>query len=192
MKIRELVYRYALPHFLNANGLVGEGAEIGTYQGDYAELILTHWRGKKLHCIDPWRDFPDEVYCDGSNFNWGTDGKKGARVDWEEMFQKVKARLAPFPAANLIRKTSEEAAPMFRDGQLDFAYVDANHDKAREDIELWWPKVKSGGILGGHDAYDRHDDLQRCSVWSAVWDFAHKIGQKPHLTFCTSWYFLKP
>jgi hypothetical protein len=36
---------------------------------------------------------------------------------------------------------------------LDFIYVDANHtyQAVKDDIKLWYPKVKSGGIVMGHD-----------------------------------------
>ena len=39
------------------------------------------------------------------------------------------------------------------DESLDFVYIDANHayDWVVQDIELWYPKVKKGGILWGHD-----------------------------------------
>ena len=53
----------------------------------------------------------------------------------------------------MIRATSEVVADMFERESLDFVYIDANHsyDYVKEDIELWYPKVKSGGYLLGHD-----------------------------------------
>jgi hypothetical protein len=49
--------------------------------------------------------------------------------------------------------TSDEAARAIPDGTLDFVYLDARHDYASvvEDIGLWYPKVKPGGVLSGHD-----------------------------------------
>ena len=39
---------------------------------------------------------------------------------------------------------------------LDFVYVDGNHayDFVKEDIKLYYPKLKIGGVLGGHDYQD--------------------------------------
>jgi hypothetical protein len=39
---------------------------------------------------------------------------------------------------------------------LDFIYIDANHayDFVKEDIECWYPKVKPGGWVMGHDYID--------------------------------------
>ncbi|MBT5491708.1 class I SAM-dependent methyltransferase, partial [bacterium] len=36
---------------------------------------------------------------------------------------------------------------------LDFIYIDANHtyESAKEDIQLWYPKIKVGGMISGHD-----------------------------------------
>src|ERR1700687_2229425 len=51
------------------------------------------------------------------------------------------------------KMTSLEGATLFADGSLDFVFIDASHDFAsvRADIAAWWPKVKVGGVLSGHD-----------------------------------------
>jgi hypothetical protein len=58
-----------------------------------------------------------------------------------------------FPALRVLRTPSVEAARTFKDGQFDLVFIDADHseDQVRADIEAWLPKVKSGGILCGHD-----------------------------------------
>jgi len=45
------------------------------------------------------------------------------------------------------------AAQMFKDGEVSFCFIDASHveDDVRRDIETWWPKIKVGGTLAGHD-----------------------------------------
>jgi hypothetical protein len=64
--------------------------------------------------------------------------------------------------AIMVRATSEIAADMFNDNSLDFVYIDANHayDYVVQDIELWYPKVKKGGFICGHDylGLDWYDD----------------------------------
>jgi predicted O-methyltransferase YrrM len=46
-----------------------------------------------------------------------------------------------------------EAARLVEDESLDFVFIDASHKYGcvRNDIRLWWSKVRSGGWLGGHD-----------------------------------------
>ncbi len=48
---------------------------------------------------------------------------------------------------------SSSAHVLVPDDSLDFLYIDANHEYPGvcEDIQLWVPKVKIGGIIAGHD-----------------------------------------
>jgi hypothetical protein len=52
-----------------------------------------------------------------------------------------------------VRMTSLEAAGTYADNSLDFVFIDAQHDydSVHADILAWWPKVKIGGVIAGHD-----------------------------------------
>jgi predicted O-methyltransferase YrrM len=52
-----------------------------------------------------------------------------------------------------MRFLSADAAERFADESLDFVYIDANHAEpyVRQDIELWYAKIKPDGIIAGHD-----------------------------------------
>lgn len=56
-----------------------------------------------------------------------------------------------------INKTSAEAVVEFEDNTLDFVYIDGDHtyEGVKRDILLWLPKIKTDGIIGGHD-YKEH------------------------------------
>jgi hypothetical protein len=56
----------------------------------------------------------------------------------------------------MIRATSKDASNIFEDNSLDFIYIDANHayDFVKEDIRIWFPKLRKGGIFSGHDYLD--------------------------------------
>lgn len=51
--------------------------------------------------------------------------------------------------------SSLRAAALFPPASVDFVFLDAAHDEAsvRADLAAWWPRVKPGGVLAGHD-YD--------------------------------------
>ena len=51
------------------------------------------------------------------------------------------------------RRPSVEAARDFPDQSLDFAFIDARHtyEATCEDLAAWWPKVRPGGLIAGHE-----------------------------------------
>lgn len=62
--------------------------------------------------------------------------------------------MRPFGEHSIVwRMTSEKAAHAMPDNTLVFCFVNADHryEAVKQDIELWLPKVKSGGIIFGYD-----------------------------------------
>lgn len=57
----------------------------------------------------------------------------------------------------LIRSFSSDAAALIGDETADFIFVDGNHrfEFVRDDLENFWPKVRPGGYLCGHDFFMR-------------------------------------
>ena len=52
-----------------------------------------------------------------------------------------------------ILTTSVRAARLFPDETVAFCFIDADHSYASvtADLRAWWPKVRAGGMLAGHD-----------------------------------------
>ena len=48
---------------------------------------------------------------------------------------------------------SIEASKKVEDKSLDFIFIDSycSFEQAKDDIKVWYPKVKDGGIFAGHD-----------------------------------------
>jgi hypothetical protein len=120
----------------------GKGIEIGTFKGELSKEILQMWNGT-LYMLDVWRPLGGE-YVDSSNHSNFHNGVYG---DAMKNINGLEGR------GVMIRCTSEVGVNIFSDESLDFAYIDANHAYAfvKQDIALWWPKVKKGGWLCGHD-----------------------------------------
>jgi predicted O-methyltransferase YrrM len=57
-----------------------------------------------------------------------------------------------FPTTKIYTMSSKEASALIPN-ELDLVYIDADHsyESCKEDILLWSPKVKIGGIICGHD-----------------------------------------
>ena len=109
------------------------GAEIGVCEGAHAFDMLDNIKNiSKLYLVD---NFSGVLKVDQGRLNKRLDGY-GSRTTryWV---------------------TSEQAAFVIPDKSLDFVYIDANHDYKfiSQDIDLWYPKLKDGGILCGHDYY---------------------------------------
>lgn len=119
----------------------GRGAEIGTFQGAFSKHILENWGGT-LYMIDVWNSIED--YVDMSNHS---NFENKIYLDAMNSIRGMEDR------GIMIRSTSENAAQIIPNESLDFVYIDANHayNYVVQDLELWYPKVKSGGWVIGHD-----------------------------------------
>lgn len=173
-----------IPKLLEMLGLEGNGVEVGTFRGEYAAKLLETWPGH-LTVIDPWVNLPDEEYLDGCN-----------KYPMGVAYTEAMAALKPFSdQVNVKRMKSDEAVKLFADNSLDFVYLDGNHDLAHitQDINAWWPKVREGGILAGHDYLDKETDAWRCYVKTAVDSFSQDNNIAPLITIepVPSWILLK-
>jgi hypothetical protein len=119
----------------------GKGVEIGVFKGEFSNHILNNWGGT-LYMIDVWRPLGNE-YEDASNHKEHIDA-----------YQQTMENIKGFEDRGImIRASSEISANMFQDESLDFIFIDANHayDFVVDDINLWFSKLKKGGIFSGHD-----------------------------------------
>jgi hypothetical protein len=94
--------------------------------------------------VDAWYELED--YNDMSNIGLNQDAYLEAMRSINEFRDR----------AYMLRCLSKQAVDLFPDESLDFVYIDANHEYSYvvEDIKLWYPKVKKGGIVAGHDYLD--------------------------------------
>lgn len=120
------------------------GAEIGVWKGVYSAAFCQ--AGLHMLCVDPWVSYP--AWLDTKN----SLPPEQAAEFMAEAHQIACERLAPFNCT-IVRKFSAEAAADVPDRSLDFVYIDGNHvyDAVIEDLTLWAPKVRAGGIVAGHD-----------------------------------------
>jgi hypothetical protein len=136
------------------------GAEIGLNRGHHAERMFAAIPGLKLYGIDCWESYP-EYRMDFTS------------VEQDNMYIKAKKNMANLNC-EVIKGYSMDVVKQFKDGSLDFVYIDANHEfrSVIDDISEWGKKVKVGGIVSGHDfeyvENMRHPDRQIIEVIYAV------------------------
>ena len=125
--------------------------EVGTFKAEFAERLLLLCEPRKLYCVDPYESYSD--YKDTIN----------TRIPLDPIYQEACARMARFGnRVEFIRASSVNAAERFSEGTIDFVYIDANHafKFAYQDICLWYPKLKIGGLICGDDALDTDENAR--------------------------------
>lgn len=105
----------------------------------------------------------EKIKLSGKDIKWFTiDHFEGTQDEHEQELLSLTGTLYETYLKNIepvkeyihtIREDSKEAHRHFADGSLDFLFIDGDHTYKgmRKDLELWYPKVKSGGYIGGHD-----------------------------------------
>jgi cephalosporin hydroxylase len=123
----------------------GVFVEIGTHNGEFADVILSNSTNSVLYCIDPYISYND--YKDSINTYTGDHIFESA---YEMLTQKYGTERVKF-----VRKMSSDAANDVPD-KIDFLYIDGNHSYkyVLQDLELYAPKVKQNCYIVGDDAVD--------------------------------------
>ncbi len=142
-------------------------AEIGVWKGAFSRNILKVTQPRKLFLIDPW--ICDPAFMIPGDF---FDGDTASNQEEMDRIHDTVCQGFAGETVEVVRKSSENAANDFPDCSFDWVYIDGNHyyDYVRQDLELWFPKVKPGGYLTGDDYLWRDKDSSR-PVATAIADF---------------------
>lgn len=142
--------------------------EVGFFNGRLAKVTLSTW----VSCVE---------------YNLVEPGLEGAEADL--VFQ-AKQRLKKWE--NIVHFYPVGSAAKFQDGQYDYIYIGEPHDYCSvvKEMEVYWPKIRPGGILAGHGFVDAasaktllKEDWSLCkdgtfqprAVKGGVEDFAKKL-----------------
>jgi len=112
------------------------GVEIGINEGQTSHHLLSN-TGVHLYMIDPWKTWK----------GWSTQDQ------CDQDYVQVCSFEKEFPGrVTVFRNKSEDVADKVPDN-LDFIFIDGNHDYEyiKKDLEMWVPKVRSNGLVMGHD-----------------------------------------
>jgi len=133
--------------------------EVGSWEG--GSVCIFAPRVGHITCVDIWEDW------------------EGAYKGLWDNFVKNTAHITN---KTILKKKSVEAPHDFADGTLDLVYLDGLHDLdvVVKEIELWKPKVRKGGFIGGHDWGRESEGI------SDVTQAVEKCFGKPDMTFCDS------
>jgi hypothetical protein len=151
--------------------------EVGCKEGRTTGHILKTVPDSRVIAIDPW------IMQDASN-----DPTKETYRDWD--FQKIELEFWESVGEHkerceMLRLHSKTAAET-EINQHDLIFIDAMHDHehVKQDIGLWWPKVRIGGMLCGHDWNHKWPGVERAVAES--FDLMH-VGVAPD----SVWFVIK-
>jgi predicted O-methyltransferase YrrM len=162
------------------------GVEIGVHNGQLSWRLLASNRNIFLYMVDPWSTTNvNESYLK-------TADAKAALTDaeHEKAMNEAIESVKPFGGRyEILRMKSEEAAERFADSTLDFVFIDGDHsyEGCSLDILLWFPKVRRGGLLCGHD----YRDDMGFGVIRAVDEFSAKTGLEVRLGGNKTWFITR-
>jgi len=152
-----LLDRQELLELLPKNAKV---AELGVDEGGFSERIVTTCTPAELHLVD----------------FWGSDRyNQNKRKAVEDRFHSQRES----GQVSIHLGLSTEVVHSFEDGYFDWVYIDTDHKYKTtiQELELWSKKVKSGGILAGHDYITGNwNNIVRYGVIEAVYEFCHKYN----------------
>lgn len=137
--------------------------EVGCKEGRTTGHILANVPDSRVIAIDPW--MKQEASADPTKETYEAwDFEKIEREFWANVGEH-KERCA------MLRATSEQAArgqcmaglSSFMPEDVDLVFIDALHDyeHVKQDIALWWPKVRIGGMLCFHDFNHKWPGVER-------------------------------
>lgn len=157
------------------NGKPAHFVEVGSWQGKSAAYmagqIKTSGKNIRFDAVDNWAGGTD------SHANCGSMQRikaipatrtavRESGIDLMAAWERNVAAAGVAEYVRPVRDDSTAAAARYADGSLDFVFIDADHEaeSVYADLTAWWPKLKPGGTLAGHD-YDEDGPREAFSIF---------------------------
>lgn len=155
-------------------------AEVGVWDGNLSYRFTKLPNLEELILVDPWSAALNSFEEDGELYEVRIEYSKVTltQEDCDTVAAEVIEKFSDNPKVTILRMTSEEAAKQVEDESLDMVFIDAIHlyKHVKQDIELWVPKIRKGGIISGDDYTPRFSGVERavdefgdCTVKGIVW-----------------------
>ena len=166
-------------------------AEVGVYWGEFFDSYYPVLKNvtDEFHLVDLWDVVGNDDY----------HSKIPQKV--ADAYNRIQSRYGDKDNVFIHKGASTEMVKKFDDGTFDYVYIDADHryDGVFADIKAWYPKVKSGGFICGHDTYpapnhEKNRDQDEWGVARALEDFFGDEIENVYLTgeqYYMSWIYRK-
>ena len=181
------------PHFARVirEKNLDAGFAIGIAFGGQAETILEHTSASELLGVDAYEALPAAAAANptAAAAAAASSTLNLTASEFENLFWYVIGRLSRFgPRYNHVRGSSAQAAQVLN-VELDFALLDGDRSHAGvfQDLNLWFPKLRNGGVIGGHG----YGSASSSGVRAAVDGFFASRGLTVHAEPANVWWVEK-
>jgi cephalosporin hydroxylase len=168
------LYKQFVNSAKNGDMIVEIGSWVGKSTVYMAELVrFARSRGKEINFvnIDP---FIADCIITADGYRWVESSPGTKHSAKTEFFKNIE------PLKDYVRTIEGFSVPVaqeFADGSVFAVWVDGHHsyESVLADMEAWYPKVRQGGVLAGHDYViaGAHPGFE---VARAVETFVHKYA----------------
>jgi hypothetical protein len=151
------LYSEMVNHFVDGSHFV----EVGSWKGRSASYmsveIFNSQKQIKFDCVDTWLGSVEHIDPNSPYFVSELVKDK----DWL-YYQFLNNTRPVCDTINPIRLASLDAVNLYPNRSLDFVFIDASHEyeDVKKDILAWYPKIKKGGFITGHD-YTTFDGVKK-------------------------------
>lgn len=121
------------------------GAEIGVLRGKTLFATLDECPDLHMYGVDKWTHNPDRDDENAENYR---------HFDMAQLRSQVMQKALTYGTrCTILNGDSVDMAKYVTDGALDFVFLDGDHTEAglERDMRAWVPKVRTGGLITGHD-----------------------------------------
>ena len=129
----------------NDDVFVEVGAWFGKSTNYLAQQIRESKKNIKFTTVDTWKGTDDE------DIHQNIVGAFNGDIFYEFVDNTILSD--NYGGIDMIKDTSRNAANNFSNNSIDYIMLDAGHsyDALKDDLEVWYNKVKPGGIVSGDD-----------------------------------------
>lgn len=134
----------------------GKIVEVGCFMGKstayMAELIAQGDKNITFYAVDHFKGSDEQIHREMLK-----------DVSLEDVYFDNIARAGLSEVVITLVQDSKMSASKFEDDSLDAIFIDAGHhfDEVMSDLTVWFPKLKIGGVIAGHDYYGSHQEVKQ-------------------------------
>lgn len=169
--------------------VVETGVYLGKSTSAMAVEIANSGKRIRFDAIDSFTGVAEDLWLgDPPAENFRYPNQEALRDADGLLLNAARQYLAPVADhVNLIHGDAVACADNYADASLDLVWLDDDHRTLHvlEEFAAWWPKVKPGGVIAGHD-------YNWPAVEKAVTTWSTKVGRNAEPVSASSWMCQKP